>query len=269
MSDNAKLNPLTEKVVKDGDIDSEGQGRLLLLQRIEALEKALHRKERENEVEKALQTPLVTINSTGILNGNNERNKLSKEDKRRGNTAESDTEEDEDREDSDEVERGISDDDDDTEEEGEERENEEEERMTAIRNQLHRTRDAWHADQGTSSRQVHGTGSIRSDAPPAAIKSAGTDSRNNPKLNSSTGSRRENSTMKSKHGDEVKDKVRNMLTKDSVSATNPAPKGKKKKEAGEGPISDIRHLGGSQTQDLYSAQLARLMSMAEEVISRK
>ena len=313
VTDIENLNPSTEQVIgKNGDADSVEQGKTLLLQRIEALEKALSRKQIEDDSKKFLQIPVLAVNHTCDRNGKKETDYLGNSGTKEGarsrrsnieNIAESDTEDDEEREDGEEEDSERSGDDDD--EEGEEEgvnqvEKDEEQRLIAIRDQLHRTREAWHADQGTSSRHGegqgqgqgqgigHGTGSVQRDVLPTVTKLTGSDSRETSQQSSSQQSHKEKNAVDSECRDKVKVKVRSKdKREDDVSQTKgkavtadgtftaPFPsmrekeKGKNRKEAGEGTLSDIGHSGGSQTQDLYAAQLARLMSMAEEVISRK
>lgn len=287
------LKPVVDKgIEKGGDASIEEEGKQLLMQRIEALEKALNQKEKENIVEKELQIPAVKAHNTGIRTSKKEKKIMGKKEMEvevvsKGNCDEndtaSDTEEDEemkDRESSDDndVEEG--------EEEGEEEEeNEEEQQMTAIRNQLHRTREAWHAGKGTSSSQRqergqgqgqgHDTGQavgpVLRDAHPIIMKPIGGDSRMKSILTSSTKASKEKE--KNEVNNDIRNKDRNKITKDLLTTSTTISKGrdkvKKRKGTEEGVISDIGYSGGSQTQDLYSAQLARLMSMAEEVISRK
>jgi hypothetical protein len=298
---NENLNISTEQVTeKNGDADSVEQGKMLLLQRIEALEKALNQKQIENDLKEELQIPVLAANHTGDRNGKKETNCLgnsgTKEEVRsRGNKieniVESDTEDDEETEDG-EVEIVA------------EVEKKEEQRLIAIRDQLHRTREAWHADQGASSRQGqgqghgqgqgrgigHAAGSVQRDVPPTMIKSTGSDSRGTSQRSSSQGSHKEKDAVDSRYRDKVKVKDRSkekrevdvsrmegkaVTAEGTLTAPSPATKGREEgkkrngKGAGQGTLSDIGHSGGSQTQDLYAAQLARLMSMAEEVISRK
>lgn len=278
---------------------------MLLLQRIEALEKALNQKQIENDLKKEWQIPVLAANDTGGSNGKKETNRLgnsgTKEEARiKGNNVEnvveSDTEDDEEETEDDEEEDSVrSDDDDDVEgeeERGNDVEKEEEQRLIAIRNQLHRTREAWHADQGTSSRQGqgqgqgigHAAGSVQRDVQPTVIKSKGSDSRGTSRQSSSQGPHEEKDAADSRYRDKVKIKDRSKekreddvsrmegkaITADGTfTVTKGKEKGNKRKGAGQGLLSDIGHSGRSQTQDLYAAQLARLMSMAEEVISRK
>ena len=290
------LNQIVKKgIEKGGDVSIEEQGKQLLLQRIEALEKALNQKEKENIVEKEFQIPVVTANNTGIRTSKKEKKIMGKKEMtvevvNKGicdeNDTASDTEEDEEIKDS-EVEDRESSDDNDVEEaeEEEEGENEEEQRMMAIRNQLHKTREAWHAGQRTSVSQRQGQGQgqdtgqavgpILRDAHPIIMKPIVADSRMKSTPSSSTKVSKEKENNES--NDKIKKKDRNKSTKDllattsSTSSTTPKGMDKVKKRRGtdEGVISDIGYPGVSQTQDLYSAQLARLMSMAEEVISRK
>jgi hypothetical protein len=287
---------------------------MLLLQRIEALEKALNQKQIDNDLKKELQSPVLAANYTGDSNGKKETNCLGNSRTKEGarskgnnieNIVESDTEDDEETEDGEEVDSERSGDDDyieGEEERGNEVEKEEEQRLIAIRDQLHRTREAWHADQGTSSRQGqgqghghgqgqgigHGTGSGQRDVQPTVINSTGSDSRGTSQQSSSQGPHKEKDAVDSKYRDKVKVKDRSkekseddvsrmkgkaVTARGTFSAPSPATKvkekGNKRNGAGDGMLSDIGHSGGSQTQDLYAAQLARLMSMAEEVISRK
>ena len=290
------MKPVVDKGTdKGGDASIEEQGKQLLLQRIEALEKALNQKEKDNILEKELQIPVVTAHNTGIRTIKKEKKIMGKKEIEvevvsEGNCDEndtaSDTEEDEEIEDR-EVEDRESSDDNDVEEgekEGEEEgENEEEQQMTAIRNQLHRTREAWHAGKGTSSSQRQGQGQgqghdtgqavgpVHRDAHPIIMKPIGTDSRIKSILTRSTKASKEKE--KNEVNNEIRNKDRNKITKDLLSTSTTIPKGrdkvKKRRGTEEGVISDIGYSSGSQTQDLYSAQLARLMSMAEEVISRK
>jgi hypothetical protein len=314
---NENLNISTEQVTeKNGDADSVEQGKMLLLQRIEALEKALNQKQIENDLKEELQIPVLAANHTGDRNGKKETNCLgnsgTKEEVRsRGNKieniVESDTEDDEETEDGEEEDSESSGDDNDIEGEVEivaEVEKKEEQRLIAIRDQLHRTREAWHADQGASSRQGqgqghgqgqgrgigHAAGSVQRDVPPTMIKSTGSDSRGTSQRSSSQGSHKEKDAVDSRYRDKVKVKDRSkekrevdvsrmegkaVTAEGTLTAPSPATKGREEgkkrngKGAGQGTLSDIGHSGGSQTQDLYAAQLARLMSMAEEVISRK
>lgn len=312
-TNNENLNPSTELVTeKNGDTDSVEQGKALLLQRIEALEKALNQKQAENDLKKELQIPVLAANHTGFRNGKKETNCLGNSGSKEGagskgnnieNIVESDTEDDEETGDGEEEESVRSGDDDDIggeEERGNEVEKKEEQRLIAIRDQLHRTREAWHADQGTSSRQGqghgqgqgigHAAGSVQRDVQPTVIKSTGSDSRGTSQQSSSQGPHKEKDAVDSRYRDKVKVKDRSkekrevdvsrmegkaVTAQGKFTAPSPATKGKeggKKrngKGAGEGILSDIGNSGGSQTQDLYAAQLARLMSMAEEVISRK
>jgi hypothetical protein len=311
-TNNENLNSSTEQELeKNRDADSVEQGKSLLLQRIEALEKALTQKQIENDLKRESQIPVLAANHTGDSNGRKETNCLgnsrTKEEARsKGknieNIVESDTEDEEETEDGEEEDSESSVDDDDKEgeeERGNEVEKKEEQRLIAIRDQLHRTREAWHADQGTSSKQGHGqgqgqgqgighaAGSVQWDVQPTVIKSTGSDSRGTSQQSSSQGSHKEKDAVDSRYRDKVK--VKDRSKEDDVSrmkgkavtaggtftAPSPAMKGKEEgkkrngKGAEEGMLSDIGHSGGSQTQDLYAAQLARLMSMAEEVISRK
>ena len=300
MSNIDSLNSIVNnEMEKGGDASIEEQGKQLLLQRIEALEKALNRKEKENTVEKELQIPIVTANNTGIRARKKEKNIMCKKEVaveviNKGNCDEndtaSDTEEDEEIKDSEVEDRESSDDNDvgEAEEEGEEEnEEEEEQRMIAIRNQLHKTREAWHAGQSSSVSQRQGQGRgqgqdqdtgqavvpVLRDAHPIIMKSILTGSRMKSTLSSSSKISKEKE--KNEGNDKIKNKDINKSTKDNLITTSysTTPKGMKtikiKSGTDEGVISDIGYSGVSQTQDLYSAQLARLMSMAEEVISRK